>query len=82
MKSLLWAVIATALLGCSSSNEPESENYSGITYTDITGKIVGPVDQDDWKPIPENCDGNCLLKVIAVPNPMIRGNNQYSYRIR
>lgn len=48
------AILTLCLLGCSSDSGPFDPTlfkspYSGITYTDENGDLIGPVDSGDWQ---------------------------------
>lgn len=71
MRNILFLLVATALIAasCSTDNKPVdptmmlNSRYTGITFTDETGTIIGPVDLDDWNLYP----GDIAMWALAKP---------------
>jgi hypothetical protein len=52
MKNLIIPILALAIWGCSGTGVMDltlvNDGFRGITYTNVEGTIVGPIDTNDW----------------------------------
>lgn len=57
---IIACVALIFVAACSTENKPVdptmmiNARYTGITFTDVVGNVIGPVDADDWNLYPSN----------------------------
>ncbi len=57
---IIAGAVLILLAACSTENKPVdptimiNARYTGITFTDAVGNVIGPVDSDDWNIYPSN----------------------------